>query len=91
MKFPIVHFENKRNFFAAFNGGRLLVTDSEYIMKWLFFNVVRFSKAETQIVPVPDGLLFQGLYFKCGKKIWELCFWPKTAEKVYRLYLNDEL
>lgn len=95
MKFPIFRFENKRNFlvslFAAFNGGKLLVTDSEYILKWLFFNVARFPKEETEIVPAPEGLLFQGLYFKCGKRIWELQFRPQIAEQLYGLYLNDLL
>ena len=40
MTFPIAHFENKRNFFAAFNGGKLCVTDDEYIIKWLFVKKV---------------------------------------------------
>ena len=82
MIFPIVHFENKRNFFAAFNGGKLFVTDDEYIIRWLFFKVVRFPKKETEIVPVSDGLILQSFYFKSGKKIWELQFNQKSAKEI---------
>lgn len=89
MKYNIVYFRNKRNFFSGYSGGKLLVTDSEYIIKWNFFKVIRFPKAETQIVPAPDGLISKVFYFRCGKKIWELWFWPKTAEELYRLYLSD--
>ena len=91
MTFPVAHFENKRNFFAAFNGGKLIVADREYILKWCFFKVVRFPREETQIIPAPEGVLFRGFYFKCDKKVWEVWLYPKTGEKLYKLYLNDAL
>ena len=53
MTFRVSHFENKRNFFAAFNGGKLYVTDDEYIIKWLFVKI-RFPRDKTQIVFYSD-------------------------------------
>ena len=80
MTFPIDHFENKRNFFAAFNGGKLCVTDDEYILKWLFVKI-RFPKDKTEIVLLYNWLIWECYCFKVGKKIWEIWFLPKIAEE----------
>ena len=80
MTFPIAHFENKRIFFAAFNGGNLCITDDEYIIKWLFVKI-RFPKDKTEIVLLPDGLIWKCYYFKSGKRVWEVQFSSKVAEE----------
>ncbi len=84
MTFPIAHFENKRIFFVAFNGGKLYITDDEYIIKWLFVKI-RFPKDKTEIVLLPDSLLWKGYYFKSGKRIWEIKFLPKISEEFSKL------
>ena len=80
LTFPIAHFENKRNFFAAFNGGKLCVTDDEYIIKWLFVKI-RFPRDKTQIVFYSDFFLWKCYYFKSGKRKWEVQFSSKVAEE----------
>lgn len=80
MTFPIAHFE--KNFFIAFNGGKLLITDNEYIIKGLFVGSIRFPKGETIIIPAPDDFILRGFYFVHGKKRWKALFLPSTYEKV---------
>ena len=80
MTFPIAHFENKRCFWMAFNGGKLCVTDNEYIIKWLFFKI-RFPKNKTKITPTPDGLIWKGFCFSIENKIWEIQFLSNVAEE----------
>lgn len=84
MRFPIAHFENKRNFFVAFNGGRLIITDNEYIIKWLFVKIIKFPKEKTEITPISDYLIGPKIYFRCGKRFWELQFTQQIAEKLFK-------
>ena len=80
MTFRVSHFENKRFLLAAFNGGKLYVTDDEYIIKWLFVKI-RFPRDKTQIVFSSDFFLWKCYYFKSGKRVWEVQFSSKVAEE----------
>ena len=79
-KFRIAHYQ-KSLWYT--NGGKLIVTDEEYIVKYLFHTVARFQKDKTLAERIPDMVLSKGLLLTDGKQSIRLYFFPKEAERVY--------
>ena len=79
-KFRIAHYYKS---FWYTNGGMLIVTDEEYIVKYLFHTVARFQKKETLAERIPDMMFSQGLLLTDGKQSIRLYFFPKEAERLY--------
>lgn len=65
------------------NGGKLIITDEEYIVKYLFQTVARFQKDKTLAERIPDMMLSKGLLLTDGKQSIRLYFFPKEAARVY--------
>ncbi len=68
------------------NGGRLIVTDDEYIVKYLFQTVARFDAHKTTVSEISSILHNKGLRLDNGDAYIDLYFFPKTAEKLYELF-----
>ena len=79
-KFRIAHYQ-KSLWYT--NGGKLIVTDEEYIVKYLFRTVVRFQKDKTLAERIPDMMLSKGLLLTDGKQSIRLYFFSKEAERLY--------
>ena len=79
-KFRIAHYQ-KSLWYT--NGGKLIVTDEEYIVKYLFHTVARFQKDKTLAERIPDMMLSKGLLLTDGKQSIRLYFFPKEAERLY--------
>ena len=67
------------------NGGTLIVTDEEYIVKYLFHTVARFQKKETLAEHIPDMMFSKGVLLTDGNQSIRLYFFPKEAERIYKL------
>lgn len=79
-KYRIAHYYKS---FWYTNGGTLIVTDEEYVVKYLFHTVVRFRKDKTLAERIPNMALSKGLLLTDGKQSIRLYFFPKEAERVF--------
>ena len=79
-KYRIAHYYKS---FWYTNGGTLIVTDEEYVVKYLFHTVVRFQKDKTLAERISDMALSEGLLLTDGKQSIRLYFFPKEAERLY--------
>ena len=81
-KYRIAHYYKS---FWYTNGGKLIITDEEYIVKYLFHTVARFQKDKTLAERIPNMALSKGLLLTDGKQSIRLYFFPKEAEQIYKL------
>ena len=79
-KYRIAHYYKS---FWYTNGGTLIVTDEEYIVKYLFHTVVRFHKNKTLAEHISDMMFSKGLLLTDGNQSIRLYFFPKEAEWLY--------
>ena len=79
-KYRIAHYYKS---FWYTNGGTLIVTDEEYVVKYLFHTVARFQKDKTLAERISDMALSKGLLLTDGKQSIRLYFFPKEAERLY--------
>lgn len=81
-KFTIRHY-HKSNALMMVNGGRLIVTENEYIIKYLFLTVARYRMKETVASRISS--ISKGINLNDGEKEIDIYFFSQTADKVYRL------
>ena len=65
------------------NGGTLIITENEYIIKYLFFTVARYEINKTLASKI--SFVSRGINLNDGEKQIDLYFFSKTAQKVYEL------
>ena len=65
------------------NGGTLIITENEYIIKYLFFTVARYEINKTHTSKI--SFVSKGINLNDGEKQINLYFFSKTADKVYQL------
>jgi hypothetical protein len=65
------------------NGGTLIITENEYIIKYLFFSVARYEINKTLASKI--SFVSKGINLNDGEKQINLYFFSKTADKVYQL------
>lgn len=81
-KYRIAHYYKS---FWYTNGGKLIITDEEYIVKYLFHTVARFQKDKTLAEHIPNMMFSKGLLLTDGKQSIRLYFFPTEAEQIYKL------
>lgn len=81
-KYRIAHYYKS---FWYTNGGTLIVTDEEYVVKYLFHTVAQFQKDKTLAERIPDMMLSKGFLLTDGNQSIRLYFFPKEAEQIYKL------
>ena len=85
-KFKIVHYHKSGSMLPT-NGGKFIVTENEYIVKYLFQTVARFEIDKTLASRCSDVVpLSQGICLSDGVKEIDLYFFNKTAEKLYKIF-----
>ena len=85
-KFKIAHYQKSGSMWVT-NGGKLIVTENEYIVKYLFQTVARFEIDKTVASRCSDVvLLSRGIRLSDGVKEIDLYFFNKTAEKLYKIF-----
>ena len=81
-KFKVTSY-HKSNALTSTNGGTLIITDTEYIIKYLFITVAKYKIDDT--IASKISFVSKGLNLNDGEKQIDLYFFPKTAQKVYEL------
>ena len=85
-KFKIAHYQ-KSGSMCFTNGGKLIFTENEYIVKYLFQTVSRFEIDKTVASRCSDVVpLSRGIRLSDGVKEIDLYFFNKTAEKLYKIF-----
>ena len=85
-KFKISHYQKSGAAWFT-NGGKLIVTENEYIVKCLFLTVARFEIDKTLASRCSDVVpLSQGICLSDGVKEIDLYFFNRTAEKLYKIF-----
>ena len=84
MKFTVSHYK-KANSALFVNGGRLTVTDTEYVLKCLFWTVARFSIDNVYIHRIPNYAFFNGIRIVGKTGSFDLYFYPSTAKRLFAL------
>ena len=83
MKFSVAHYKKADSDWLV-NGGKLIVTDSEYVLKCFLKTVARFEADKTKLCKIPDNMLYKGISISDGEQSYELYFFSKTANEIYR-------
>ena len=81
-KFKVISY-HKSNALMPTNGGTLIITENEYIIKYLFFTVARYEINKTLASKI--SFVSKGINLNDGEKQIDLYFFSKTADKVYQL------
>ena len=84
MKFSVAHYKKADSDWWV-NGGKFIVTDSEYVLKGFLKTVARFEAEKTKSCKIPDNMLYKGISISDGEQSYELYFFSKTASEVYRI------
>ena len=85
-KFKIVHYKKSSSMWFT-NGGKLIVTKNEYIVKYLFQTVAIFEIDKTVASRCSDIVpLSRGIRLSDGVNEIDLYFFNKTAEKLYKIF-----
>ena len=85
-KFKIAHYQKSGSMWFT-NGGKLIVAENEYIVKYLFQTVARFEIDKTIASRCSDVvLLSRGIRLSDGVKTIDLYFFNKTAEELYKIF-----
>ena len=84
MKFSVAHYKKADSDWLV-NGGKLIVTDSEYVLKCFLKTVARFEADKTKFRKIPDNTLYKGISISDGERSYELYFFSKTANELCQL------
>lgn len=81
-KFKVSSY-HKNNALLSTNGGTLIITENEYIIKYLFFTVARYDINKTVVSKI--SFVSKGINLNDGEKGIDLYFFSKTADRIYEL------
>ncbi len=84
-KYRIAQYQISTSFWFV-NGGKLIVTENEYVIKCFFKTVAKFEINKTIASKIPSILFHQGLRLTDGVKSIDLYFFVKTANELYKLF-----
>lgn len=80
-KFKVISY-HKGNALVGTNGGTLIITDTEYIIKYLFITVAKYKIDKTLATKI--SFISNGVRLDDGEKSIDLYFFSKTADRVYK-------
>ena len=81
-KFKVAHYQKSGSMWSM-NGGKLIITENEYIVKYLFQTVARFEIDKT-LASRLNGLISKGICLDDGEKSIDLYLLRSTADKLYK-------
>ena len=79
-KFSIAFYQKSNSMWST-NGGTFIITENEYIIKYLFQTVARFEIQKTLVSKI-NPLFLKGINLNDGKKGIDIYFYSKTTEKI---------
>ena len=77
-KFKVTSY-HKSNALTSTNGGTLIITDTEYVIKYLFITVAKYKIDDT--IASKISFVSKGLNLNDGEKQIDLYFFPKQHKK----------
>ena len=83
-KFKIVYYQKSGSMWFT-NGGKFIITENEYIVKYLFQTVVRFEIDKTIASCISANPINKGIRLADGVKEIDLYFFKKTADKLCKI------
>ena len=83
-KFKIAHYQKSGSMWFT-NGGKFIITENEYIVKYLFQTVARFEIDKTIASRIPANPINKGIHLTDGVQEIDLYFFKKTLEKIYKM------
>ncbi len=83
-KFKIAHYQKSGSIWFT-NGGKFIITENEFIVKYLFQTVARFDIDKTIASRIPANPINCGICLDDGQKNIDLYFFQKTADKLYKM------
>ena len=83
--FKIAHYQKAGSMWFT-NGGKLIITESEYIVRYLFQTVAKFEIDKTIASRLSANPINIGLSLNDGLKSIDLYFFKKTADKLYEKF-----
>ena len=83
-KFKIAHYQKSGSMWFT-NGGKLIISENEYIVKYLFQTVARFEIDKTLVSRISANPINKGVRLTDGNKEIDLYFFKKTLEKIYKM------
>ena len=85
-KFKIAHYQKSGSMWFT-NGGKFIIAENEYIVKYLFQTVARFEIDKTIALRLSTTIpLSQGIRLSDGVKEIDLYFFKKTTERLYKIF-----
>ena len=83
--YRIAHYQKSGSMWFT-NGGKLIITEREYIVKYLFQTVAKFEIDKTVASRLAANPINIGLSLTDGAKSIDLYFFNKTAGKLYKKF-----
>ena len=80
--YKITHYQKSGSMWFT-NGGKLIITEREYIVKYLFQTVAKFEIDKTVASRLSANPINAGISLSDGVKSINLYFFKKTADKLY--------
>ena len=80
--YKITHYQKSGAMWFT-NGGKLIITEREYIVKYLFQTVAKFEIDKTVASRLSANPINGGISLSDGVKSINLYFFKKTADKLY--------
>ena len=80
--YKITHYQKSGSMWFT-NGGKLIITEREYIVKYLFQTVAKFEIDKTVASRLSANPINVGISLTDGINSIDLYFFKKTAEKLY--------
>ena len=80
--YKIAHYQKSGSMWFM-NGGKLIITEREYIVKYLFQTVTKFAIDKTVASRLSANSINVGISLTDGINSIDLYFFKKTAEKLY--------
>ena len=80
--YKIAHYQKSGSMWFM-NGGKLIITEREYIVKYLFQTVAKFEIDKTVAWRLSANPINVRIFLSDGVKSINLYFFKKTADKLY--------
>ncbi len=81
-KFKVLRY-HKGNALMPTNGGTLIITETEYIVKYFFITIAKYKIDNTTASKI--SFVSKGVNLNDGEKEIDLYFFSKTADRIYQL------
>lgn len=84
-KFKIAHYQKGGSMWFV-NGGKLIITENKFTVKYLFRTVLSFDTDKTTVSRISTDPLYNGIRLSDGVKETDIYFFKKAADELYEIF-----